>query len=552
MLNRGNRIPRSCCGRALRRRNASRWFAAQLLLTILCAPVAGYGASAESSHKTMLRSIQQVRHLTPDALNQAPEVHVRGVVTYYDSVAPNLFVQDASGGIWVDLRGMPGEPPRPGQVLDLYGIAASGFAPYIAKPRWAVVGLAPPPKPLRLTYEQASAGIFDSQWVEMEGVVRSFMEEAEGNVLVIDAAGPTGDFKVRVPNYHTAFPMQLVDAKVRFRGVCGSAFNRRNQLVAIHLFMPSLNDSKVLDHAPLDPFGIPATLVANIRRFSPDLSDARRIKIVGTVTARFPQRGLFLMDSTGGLYVESQDGTPVEPGDEAAVIGFPSAGEYTPVLKSGRVRATGKHHQIAPTNVNGQSALRGGYDAQLVNITGVVRGYRQRQKYSVLAMESDDHMAFEASLRNPSGGEALAPVGSRLELTGVCSVRADENGNPSEFQIVLRMPADVKVLASPPWLDTNRAVSMVGALAMLTLAVAAWVFILRRRLRQQTEIIRLKLANEASLEERYRRTFERHLTGLYIASQDGGIIDCNDSCANILGFSSREDLLAHRSEAEQI
>jgi diguanylate cyclase (GGDEF)-like protein/PAS domain S-box-containing protein len=93
---------------------------------------------------------------------------------------------------------------------------------------------------------------------------------------------------------------------------------------------------------------------------------------------------------------------------------------------------------------------------------------------------------------------------------------------------------------------------MVGALAMLTLAVAAWVFILRRRVHQQTEIIRLKLANEASLEERYRRTFERNLTGLYIAAQDGGIIDCNDSCAHILGFSSREDLLAHRSEAEQI
>src|SRR5579864_2923800 len=279
MLNRGNRIPRSCCGCALRRRNASRWFAAQLLLTILCAPVAGYGASAESSHKTMLRSIQQVRHLTPDALNQAPEVHVRGVVTYYDSVAPNLFVQDASGGIWVDLRGMPGEPPRPGQVLDLHGVAASGFSPYIARPRWTVVAAAPQPKPLRLTYEQASTGVFDSQWVEMEGVVRSFMKEAEDNVLVIDVAGPTGDYKVRIPNYRETFPMQLVDAKVRFRGVCGAAFNRRNQLVAIHLFMPTLADSAVLNPAPADPFGIPATLVGNIRKFSADLSDIRRVKI---------------------------------------------------------------------------------------------------------------------------------------------------------------------------------------------------------------------------------------------------------------------------------
>src|SRR5579864_1226553 len=151
MLNRGNRIPRSCCGRAVCRRKASRWVAAQLLLTILCAAVAGYGSSAESSAGTVLRSIQQVRHLSADALIQAPEVHVHAVVTYYDTVAPNLFVQDASGGIWVDLRGMSGEPPRPGQVLDLHGVAASGFTPYIAKPHWTIVGAAPQPKPLHLT-----------------------------------------------------------------------------------------------------------------------------------------------------------------------------------------------------------------------------------------------------------------------------------------------------------------------------------------------------------------------------------------------------------------
>ena len=56
---------------------------------------------------TELTTIRQIRHLkasTPDI-----GVHVRGVVTYYDTVAPNLFVQDPTGGIWVDLR----ENPRP-------------------------------------------------------------------------------------------------------------------------------------------------------------------------------------------------------------------------------------------------------------------------------------------------------------------------------------------------------------------------------------------------------------------------------------------------------
>ena len=49
-------------------------------------------------------TIQPIRHLKQS--NQGPIlVHVHGVVTYYDTVAPNLSVQDKTGGIWVDLRG---------------------------------------------------------------------------------------------------------------------------------------------------------------------------------------------------------------------------------------------------------------------------------------------------------------------------------------------------------------------------------------------------------------------------------------------------------------
>jgi len=89
-----------------------------------------------------------------------------------------------------------------------------------------------------LSYEQAATGFFDSRWAQMEGVVRSFVQEKEGDVLVIDVAAPTGTFKVRIPDYHDRFPMQLVNAKVQFTGDCGSAFNQRNQLVAIHMLMP--------------------------------------------------------------------------------------------------------------------------------------------------------------------------------------------------------------------------------------------------------------------------------------------------------------------------
>ena len=47
-------------------------------------------------------------------------------------------------------------------------------------------------------------------------------------------------------------------------------------------------------------------------------------------------------------------------------------------------------------------------------------------------------------------------------------------------------------------------------------------------------------ANEA----RYRLLFERNLAGVYRNDANGRILDCNDACARIFGYSSRDELLA--------
>jgi diguanylate cyclase (GGDEF)-like protein/PAS domain S-box-containing protein len=47
-----------------------------------------------------------------------------------------------------------------------------------------------------------------------------------------------------------------------------------------------------------------------------------------------------------------------------------------------------------------------------------------------------------------------------------------------------------------------------------------------------------------SSEERYRQLFERNLAGVYRNTLDGKILDCNDACAGIFGYSSREELLS--------
>src|SRR5258706_11713225 len=50
-------------------------------------------------------------------------------------------------------------------------------------------------------------------------------------------------------------------------------------------------------------------------------------------------------------------------------------------------------------------------------------------------------------------------------------------------------------------------------------------------------------------EERYRDLFQRNLAGVYVTTLEGTFLDCNDSMAEIFGYTSREEVLRENSNA---
>src|SRR6516164_5669566 len=55
----------------------------------------------------------------------------------------------------------------------------------------------------------------------------------------------------------------------------------------------------------------------------------------------------------------------------------------------------------------------------------------------------------------------------------------------------------------------------------------------------------LSSSADKTADSRYRLLFERNLAGVFRSTQEGRLLDCNDSFARILGYGSRLDILSH-------
>ncbi len=93
-------------------------------------------------------------------------------------------------------------------------------------------------------------------------------------------------------------------------------------------------------------------------------------------------------------------------------------------------------------------------------------------------------------------------------------------------------PVDLSDTASVSWLGGIG----IAAGTLLLLALAMVSSIADKHFTAQSRKLQ-------STEERYRLLFERSLAGIYRAQMDGTIIDMNDACVRMLGYSTREQVL---------
>jgi PAS domain S-box-containing protein len=464
-----------------------------------------FPAAARSGALPLLTRAQQIRTLTPDEANRGYPVRLRAVVTYIDPAEGDFFVQDATAGIFLNDLQMPQSPPqvRVGDLVEVSGATEDlDFAPQIGKPEVRVLGRALLPKPREVGFDALVSTREDSQWVQFDGVVQAAVRE--GNSVTLELSGDGGHLQAHILDARSLDPDRLIDARVRIEGVCGSGFNQRNQLISVDLRIPGARQLTVLDPPPADPFKTPVRSLSSLLAFTAAGAQGHRVRVQGTVTLQRP-KGIFIQDGSQGLYVPRFRDQSVSVGDRVELVGFPDVGDYTPVLMHAICRRIGSGALPAAVPVTAARALTGAFDTMRVRIDATLRGEGYSETDRTLILQEGDTL-FEARLEKslaPRRWKSPLPPGTRLRLTGVCSVNVDRNRAPDGFNILLRSPDDIEVLARPSWWNFRRTLLLAGLCGGLTIAVLAWVVILRRRVKQQTEVIRRQVQSEAELQKRY-------------------------------------------------
>jgi signal transduction histidine kinase len=456
-----------------------------------------------SGLRTVFTNVHSIRKLgRRKAARHYPVRLSRVYVTYYDPIQVLMFVQDETGGIYVDTTRLRDLQIKPGDLVDLDGVTdPGGFAPEIViKKAPKVVGRGTPPRPAKVSLEEILIGTQDSNWVEVEGMVQSLDREDDQAIIRLH----WGVHRIKVYVLQSSpLPASLIGAKVKVQGVCGSEFNARGQFLSASIYVSDLKQEVKIESPPPNLGLVPFTNVQDLMGFSSDRAPGEQVRVRGRVTLIRPEGPTYIQDTTGGLLIRNHAHIGLEAGDQVDVLGFPSESDTGPELRDAVLTKTGPATHITPEPITAPQILDEGCEPVLVTIDAKVVDTSSNQAGQVLELNVGNSI-FTAQLPGYNQGLPSFDKDSMVRLTGVCTIEPFSETNPippRSFSLLLRSQADIKLLHAAPWWTAKRTLNVLAWMSLVVVFILVWVFVLRRRVKQQTEVIRRKLSEEEALKK---------------------------------------------------
>ena len=461
--------------------------------------VLGCAWAAWAASPAPLTNLRAIHALTNAEASQGQPVAFEATVGFYRGYEGTLFVQDGDAGIYIqyptDAKLVPGDR------IFVRGTMQPSYHPIVVSNDIKLLHHAEPITPVPASFDDMISGRLDCRLVTVRGVVRtaglprSFVAPIHAIVLRMLADGGYVDADVNSSDENAL--KGLLDAEVEVTGVASGHFDGKMQQTGVLMLVSSLADVKILKRAASSPWSLPITSMDEILSGYHIQNLSQRIRVHGTITYYQPGSMLVLQNGEKSLQIMTAFVGRVRLGAEADATGFPEVHDGFLTLADGEVQETSVYSPIdpLPATVSGLSSSKHIFD--LVSIEGqVVMEERENSQDEYVLVANGQ--VFPAIYRHPSAAGVptlpmnRVPLGSRVRVTGICIL---ENSNPYwgqvPFDILMRTPNDISVIARPSLLTVRNLMIVVGLLFLVVVIIGARGWAIEHRVRRQTASLAL-------------------------------------------------------------
>ncbi len=442
-----------------------------------------------------------VRSMDPREADKRYPVRLEATVTYASESEGLLFVQDESGGIYVDVTGPLPKGITAGWRVVVEGRTSSGgFAPDVYSAQEVRhIGQAALPTPVVVSTEGLLSPRQDSQWIQVEGVARS-VERVNSYVILRLINGP-----VRFTAYLNGYPdvpKYLLGSRVRLTGACGSSFNSRGQFNGLEVYIQRPEQVEII-RPPMSFADTPIRSVTSLLEFSPSDEPGVAKRVSGVVTMITRSHSVFIRDSSGGLEIIPASPTTLRLGDVVEATGYVRPTRLGGVLEDADIRKLHSGPMPEAKHTSAYQILNNNIDSSLVELDAKLISQVPTLGDVRLLLNSAGTY-FTATLESSSPLRTTLEPGSVVRLRGICVLQPPPSvieNIPDGFDLRLRTPEDISVLKPASWWTVEHAYQVVLAAGILLTVCFLLVLILHRKVKQQTATIHKKLLIEAALRE---------------------------------------------------
>lgn len=463
-----------------------------------------------------LSSAAAVLSLSGDQASQKLKVSVTGVVTAAEADwEGQFFVQDETGGIFVE--NLHQASPRPGDIVAVYGVTHPGaFAPIISSPVWRRLGTAPLPEPRQVPIEDLKTGAEDGQRVEIAGWVRTARIE-QGRLLIdLDVVGNRLQVQAHPPA--GVSPESLVGAQVQVRGTAVTHYiGALRHMTSVAVYAPRPEDFTIVVPEGRDPLGEPVVPINSVAQYRRERRAEQRVHVAGRVTLQHPGEEVFIEDESGGLRVVTTQAGVFRVGEPVDAVGFIEYENNLPLLRDAKlVRSGAPAAAVAPLPVTFTELAQGRHHGDLITLRGRLLDRTSRPKtgpdgaaaglQTTWLVQGSD-LTFTVESEMPAGDPGLdaIPIGSLVEVDGVCVSAVDAIGRLISVRLLLASPSGLRVLERPSWLTPSRLLAGLGLVGAGLVVAIAWLLTVAKKNAVLHRIVR-------ELEQAQRELQEAHDT----------------------------------------